>query len=358
MKAMLKTNEFDFDEPSGSFRFSGIPLRFLFERRFWVARICSSVASISRRHGILAAIVACLCCLAISLASLAICYFCMEGCIRSVIEIRDGNDDRPGIIGLRPLGDFGGWFSICIFSLLSTKAVFDALLREGEYLQSIELVREWCVAHDRQKCRDCLEEACSLLALINARAGPFRRTAAQVHVDALRAVYQEDSLKEGGETSAVVGLADDLSRQLSMFRIPRRWITGVLVLVQSGVCGNIVWIFFGAILPVCLMVNAVLSIVGLVGLGVELFVLRQELTDVGHFGEWMFNSVESFSAAVILIFLFVVNEGDLLLTKKIYQEHCRRDSVLISSLALQDLSSLAPLCSFWKTPEDIKLDDL
>lgn len=30
---MLSSNEFDFDKGSGAFKFSGIPLRFLFERR-------------------------------------------------------------------------------------------------------------------------------------------------------------------------------------------------------------------------------------------------------------------------------------------------------------------------------------
>jgi hypothetical protein len=326
--------------------------------RFWIARIGSSIAAVSRRHGVFEAVCVVMVLVVTFLASLAISCFCIEGCVRSVIEIHEGNEERPGIVGIRPLGDFGGWFSIAIFSLLTIKAVVDALLREGEYLLAIELIREWCREHKRQNCRQCLDEATTLLSLINSRCGPLRRTAAQVHVDGYRAVFLPDAFEKDPEVSSVLALADDLSRHLSVFRIPRRWLTGALVLVRSGVCGNIVWIFFGVVIPFCLVVNAVLSTLGCVGLGVELFVLRHELTDVGHFGEWMFNSVESFSAAIILGFLFIINEGDLVYTRTVYQNHFRKDSPIISSLARTDLSNFLPICSFWKTPEDVAIEEL
>lgn len=78
---------------------------------------------------------------------------------------------------------------------------------------------------------------------------------------------------------------------------------------------------FGIVFPILLMVNFALSIVGEVGLGTELFGLREDLTAIGHFGEWPINAIEALATAYLFNLWYTVSEANVNTVKSVYQSH-------------------------------------
>jgi hypothetical protein len=114
----------------------------------------------------------------------------------------------------------------------------------------------------------------------------------------------------------------------------------------------------GIALPLLFVTYAVLSFLGEAGLGKELFVYRQSLNDIGHFGEWLINAAEVLSVAYLLHLWYVLFEGDFFTTRSIYNKALNSLNQDASShnclreLANQDLSERASICAYAKLPAD------
>ncbi len=71
---------------------------------------------------------------------LSVSFFCIEGAVRSFIELAKENDPFERI---RPLGDAGGWTAISVFSSIALGTVSIQLIREGEYCKLGPICQKW-----------------------------------------------------------------------------------------------------------------------------------------------------------------------------------------------------------------------
>jgi hypothetical protein len=106
---------------------------------------------------------------------------------------------------------------------------------------------------------------------------------------------------------------------------------------ERGCFSLLVTLVLGVALPIICFLCGAASLFGHWGLGEEIFVHRNALTDVGHFGEWPFNTVEVISLAFLLHIWCILNVGDFVRTRKIYAEQ-------INSLKDDDQNLLSHFC--------------
>lgn len=107
-----------------------------------------------------------------------------------------------------------------------------------------------------------------------------------------------------------------------------------------------------------------ISYIGEFGLGIELYRLHKNLADVGHFGEWLLNVAEAMGVAYFLHRWCMLNEGDFVITRKIY------DKVLMAlkadapahnrlcELANEDLAQQSINCQYIKLPLDYQFEEV
>lgn len=255
--------------------------------------------------------------------------FCGEGVVRSFKEIAE--DETP-VVRLRPFGDIGGWSALQLLSLMALDQFFKQLMHEGEYLRIETLSRKWIeeneekiknnpkfieklyfVIHDYLKtysgiCLFSKSLASRRLVVLNLTAGMRAKKQGSLHLDRkLEEVFTRIKKREEKETS--------IKKYFS------RFYQGEKVLYQSGggwrVAASLV---IGVAIPIFLLITAICSYVGEIGLGTELFYHRESLTDVGHFGEWPFNALEVLGFAILLNLWAIIYEGDFANLKSNYGE--------------------------------------
>lgn len=341
------------------------------DNRWYLSRIYRSIKEITREKGVLKGSSLTAFAAATVLAAMGLSCFCMEGVVRSFIEVKK---DKRRIIRLRPLGDVGGWCSLALFSLIAVKEVFDTLIKEGQLIETRKLCGEWIHANEQlfrenpelyntiyQKINDhfiALNSRClfsksvastRLAALALFPSNPEGH--ASFHTDKkLESIYQRIHFKLEKKTAGIN-------------YINRLW-EAKKVIWQKDLSTRLVSLIFGVIIPIMMLVNVFFSLVGEFGLGKELYVDRKELTDVGHFGEWPINAIESLSAAYLLHKWYVTDEGDLSFTKKIYRKELHQlqnDPVLHNRLAKagnQEMSLVAANCKYFKHPSEYQFESI
>jgi hypothetical protein len=302
-------------------------------------------------------------------------YFCMEGAVRSLIDIHHRNE-TDGIVGIRPLGDVGGWVMLPLFSVLTAGNVAMRIIREGEYLQLHAVCRDWIIANQAAISSDFqfheqlyghinnLVDKCQSNGL-SIKGVPQRRLVAL-------GIYTASTLSDQGEQlrcdraieQHLSALATKIDKKLSPSRYFQRIAAGLLQLREQGLSTQLTAAVMGAALPMTFLGLAALSYTGEVGLGVELFSERQELTDTGHFGEWPLNALEALSAMVILHVWSLLNEGDFAVAKKVYAKYLstmRNDPMtynLLCNIANSDLNERAARCQAVKLPGDYHFETI
>lgn len=293
--------------------------------------------------------------------AVAFSYFCLEGTARSIIEV--ATDETP-IIRLRPLGDVGGWTALALFSLLTVKTIGDRLIGEGEYLYLKSICTKWIqdnksaieanpenFRHIYKKILDCFEE-------FNSRC-LFSKNLISRHINALEMMQEIPEVEEQDGTlrkdKNLQEIFKNIQTKINNKKSCARAYEGFKSTMQSAGCFRCLSVISLLALPILLFVGVLASIVGEIGLGKQIFADREELTDIGHFGEWPLNIIEALSVAFILIW-GMINEGDFKRTRKIYAKQINAlgddDQNLknrLSNLANKELYELSKGCYYPKT---------
>lgn len=353
------SNEFVFDESKRQF----VVLKDSNED-FWssflespnfLRHFSNSMRSIRQSYGVgytLCALIVMGCC---CIVGLGISFFCVEGCVRSILDvITPPEHEREGIVRIRPLGDIGGWFSIAIFTIFACVDIVGRLIREGDFAS--------CVVHASSMASNVPSSSSHyyqqwffLLRLVSSR-GLITRTDCQLRI-------LLSSILPSSPDSPILPFLNRVHSHFLPLVAHRRQFSrasrGLRCHRSRGPLRFFLSLLIGVFVPILLTINAALSIAGEVGLGTELFVHRDELTDVGHFGEWMFNAIESAAGAYFLIYVVFIREGDFSFVREAYLKELSAMSdedpskQLVKQVAQEDLQQLASFCHFFKTPRDI-----
>lgn len=336
---------------------------------FFAKRLYRSLKTIAQEKGCLTAALTAGGLAGAKVYALAISYFCMEGTVRSFMAIPE--DDRP-IVRLRPLGDVGGWTDLALFSMIGFGALMFKIIQEGEYLRIKSLCQKWIQDNKNQ-----IEENPAFLNHLHAEINDlldayssqclFSKSLLSrrlVTLEILPSSHQIDAHAKLSKDRRLQNIFCDVQSDLediSLKHYFHRVYEGHKSIKNGGGRSTqLSALIMGVAIPLILLSSAIFSLVGEFGLGKELFIDREELTDTGHFGEWPFNATDSLLAAFLLHLWYMLNEGDFVITKKIYARHMERlqnDSSLhnrLCSIANADLSQRAGGCSHFKLPMDYR----
>ncbi len=349
-------------------------VRYECEGKFFLSRIHGSVQAIRHEKGRLAGAAAVGALTVSSVAGAIFCWLCLEGSVRSVIDVIE---DPRSIVRLRYLGDVGGWTSLALFSVLAVKTIFERVMAEGEYCSVKEICLQWCLdnRHIIEQSPELMEglyqKLYELIGALQARC-LFSKGVLSKHIVALD-VYKASGLEETSSQLIVDRKLETLFKniqaevdiELSAKKYCCSWSAGQKKVKQKSCSAIAAARIFGIAFPLIFMVNFVLSIVGEVGLGKELFVDREELTDIGHFGEWPINAIESLGTAYLLIWWYSLSVGSFEAIKGVFSrcvaalkddEPILHDRVL--ALAKEELAQVALHSNYLELPDDTELDDL
>lgn len=334
------------------------------DAHFLISRAFSSLKTVQKKRGIVKSALMGTTMVVSKVFTSAICYFCLDGSVRALNEIQF---DNRHITNLRYLGDAGGWTAIVLFSIVTLGTLSIQLIREGEYLKLNELCIEWMKENKEflseegrlnntfytsfNDLVDLLSSECAFKKNVISRRLKAIKIIEKSGIAISSSLYNKDvalvevfkniqsDLKETscGETFANIKKAQQSIRQGSYLRQ-----TGALTL--------------GIVVPVLLFSTALISIIGEVGLGHELFIEKKEQGDMGHFGEWPVNAVEAIGIAYLLYKWVIINEAKFVRTREVYQEHIHAISYSkrlhnrLCVIANQHLSELAAECQYLKYP--------
>lgn len=304
--------------------------------RFIFKRLTDSLITVARKKGCLAGCTMATAITATKIIILAISYFLMEGVARSFEDVARNDDDQ--IVRIRPLGDAGGWTALVIFSILTVGTLTLKLIREGEYLKLKSICRKWIEENKElilanpkfqatlyQKINDIIDDHSSLCLFskrsVSRRVKGYkiykRSGVTEIDLEKQNSKYTKDKKLK----SVLYKINSELENVTSTRHYFHRIYEGQKSLKNGGCSKQLCSIILGVAIPIILLLTATFSFIGEFGLGTELFIHREELTDTGHFGEWPFNAFECIAAAFFLHLWCMLYEGDFSLTKNVYAQN-------------------------------------
>ena len=333
--------------------------------RFFGKRLLASTRYFAKEYGQPAAFGLGAFYIASTVTSISLSYFCMEGTIRSFIEANDAS--RLPIERIRPLGDAGGWFSIAIFSALALKSLIAALIREGEYVQLQKVCKTWLKDNLDVENSDASEIYARINSLLKAFNGRlyFPKSVISRRLTALSLIPKTASAAKNSKLAidqqlkkTYVEIDQALAENTAAGKYHWKVYEGLQACAKKGCEVNTMALIFGVAMPLILFGNACISLVGEFGLGHDIFINRTGLEDTGHFGEWPVNAIEALSVAFFLHFWYIISEGTLSISKKVYataieslQAQPEQQS-RVCAIASQELAEAAAVCHYLKYPHE------
>lgn len=288
-----------------------------------------------------------------TVVSIALSYFCVEGSIRSFMIVND--QELSTLERLRPLGDVGGWMSLSIFSTLALKSIFEFSIREGEYLRLPKLCEDWVLNQKDEEnpvnIKILKHDLSDIYRLISKKCY-VQKSLASRKLNVLK-VFSKDFhekaiiVKKSDYECSLENIDREMNQQSVVQKSFKQLYYAKRYLSKKDSLTKLSALIFGIAIPILLISNATLSLIGEVGLGSELFGNRSNLEDTGHFGEWPINTIEALSLAWLLHSWYLLSLGNFWNVRKIYQNEIKRNSenqklqLKLKKVALQELSEIA-----------------
>jgi hypothetical protein len=301
-----------------------------------------------------------------SITGLALSYFCMEGVVRSFIDF--ANDERT-IERLTPLGDAGGWFSLCLFTTLAVKSIFDRIIAEGEYIRLEEICHDWYYNNQNANPNTLYLKLNALYSAFQARCLFSKSLLSRrlTLLNILQAAPKTELLNLDSKLQdTFLSINMQIKKKTEIKQCCRRLMLGHKQLRKKGCLIATSATIFGIAFPIHLVVNVCLSLIGEVGLGKELFHDREDVTRTGHFGEWLINAIEAFAGAYLLLLWYQINQADLKINRRVYKSHIEslkdhEDKSLrnrLCEIANEELAQISTTCDNMNLPEDYEFEKL
>lgn len=343
--------------------------------RCFLSRFYHSFIDISKEKGWAKGVLSASALTVVNIYAATFAYPCLEGSVRSIMEVIE---DDTYIVRIRPFGDVGGWTALALFAAMTIGTLSVRFIREGEFIRLKSICKKWI--GDNQKM---IEENPNLYNILYEKISEFytafnsqclfSKSLVSRQLTVLDILSDAPSTEKNSTLSTDRALQeiyqnvkDEIEEASSLKKYFHRLYKGQKAIKKEGGCSRMLGsLILGVALPIIFLLCAALSFVGEFGLGKELFVDREELTDIGHFGEWPFNAVEVITVAFFLHIWCMINPGDFARTRKIYARHINslKDDNLnfhdrLCDTANEALSQMSPGCHFFKLPSDYQFEKL
>lgn len=280
------------------------------DNRWNFVRLYDSTKILFKKKGVLKGGVYTISLLSTQILAGAIFYFCAKG---SHISLQEMKHEKRPLIHLRPYGDAGGWLTLCILTIISAKGIFEAFCGEAEYHKCQSLLKK----HRKRGYNLTEEQASTVLREYTAKC-IFNQSLASQKLFLINHVPES-------RYSSLLPELQRIDRKILKKLGPKNYHYSLIKGGQSiyktkKITGLAVSSTMAVVLPVFLMLFAVFSLVGEIGLGQELFVAKTSLDDTGHFGEWLINFFEAALAAYMLHDNYMRKEGEYVIMDEIYKK--------------------------------------
>lgn len=339
------------------------------DNRFFFLRFGSAVKTIYKEKGMLLGTSASMLAMIVKVYSITAIYFCAEGSWRAMEEVVHENDDQ--FVRLRPFGDASGWMALPIFAAIAIATVIVKVVREGEYLRLKPLCEKWLCDNQKLiakkpklqkklylKINDILDayhSQCLFPKQIVAR----RLIALQI--EAAKSECKKRTIDKKLKKT-FIKIQKEVHQASSLKRYFARLYDGQKSYYQMGYSKQINSWVMGLILPIIFINLAIMSYIGTGGLMKQTLHNGEEKTDRGHIGEWLFNAIEMVGIALFFHVVSMVNEGDFVRTRSIYERHIKKFKAKnnrelhnrLCDLANAELSQLLPNRLYFQLPDFYK----
>ncbi|WP_213105468.1 hypothetical protein [Candidatus Protochlamydia amoebophila] len=339
--------------------------------RFFASRFCRSLYTITKEKGFVAGGAMTLATIISGIYVSVIFEGAGEGTIRS---LKDTYEDQTPIVRLRPLGDAGGWGALTIISVMALERFLRQLIREGEYIRLKSICKKWIQENQSQIKRNpqlaeklyvaindflqVFSAQCLFSKSLSSRRLVALKVCREFPIfDKKSALYKDRQLQD-----IFCQVKSEIEKTCSTKLYFYRFYKGQKSIKKGGCCKQLSSVILGVAIPLLLLSSAIFCYIGEIGLGKKLFVDREDLTDIGHFGEWPFNALEFIMIAFFLNISCIINEGDFAIIKRIYanciqgledDEHYLR--ACLREASKEDLAQQAAKCYYSKYPLDYKI---
>jgi hypothetical protein len=268
--------------------------------------------------------------------SLAFSYFCLEGTARSLQEA-DHSFKEKGYLS-QSVGDAGGWLSLPLFSLITLNATLRKAMREGEFARIKPVCQEWYkqmranTALTEIKGEELYSHINHILDEMAAQCFCYKSIVSRklAALDILEGLEMEDQdgmhgLSELSLDQQLKSVYLEIEKRRNEALNVRNYFHRLKIALNTvetlqGASSRNWNIITGIACPMILSFATVCSAIGTPILGEKLFVQRRDLAEIGHFGEWPDNLIES---AVVSYALNkdLLLKGDTYLLSCIFQEY-------------------------------------
>jgi len=302
-------------------------------KRTYLGRLWQTVKIIREKNGSFAATTAGCSMVIGSIYSLTFSYFCFEGAVRSLQEASHTFEETGKLS--QSIGDAGGWFSLPIFSLFALNTVLRQCIREGEFSQVKQICEEWHqkIDHDNlnqisidslySHIHHILDEVSRQCFL--PKNVIHRKLIALEIMEGLLKIDEENVIDPDCQLSLDLKLKStyleiEETRKIkcSLSKYFHRIHTGLKN--TEGTRERNRDLITGIVCPMFLTFGSFCSAIGTPILGQKIFIEREDIVEVGHFGEWPDNLVSS-SVIAYSLNKDLVLKGDIHLLNSIFQKH-------------------------------------
>lgn len=307
--------------------------------------------------------------------SLAASYFCLEGVARSYSDVHHRNGTFEGMQGI---GNTGEWSNLPILSAIAIGTLAMEFLYEGEYYKISSIAKKWLIkakgdTENPQKIPlGIYDEMHHLLedyrrrSLFTKELYPLRtlKIVKKASFDCQEKRYLQDVKLEKFLQSIQI----ELDEKISLSNHIQRIYMGMTADRLRGTTEKIQSIVGGIFLPLFFVYTGICSWVGEGPLAKVLFVNKENLSEVGHFGEWLMNAVQAMAIAAIFYKKCLLHEGDYVITKEIFASYLKKmasdpqfDADLynrLCTIANEKLLQVSSSCAFKKLYGDYRFEKI
>jgi hypothetical protein len=287
-------------------------------------------------------------------------YFCCLGAERS-IKAFIASDKT--ISNFNYLGNAGGWVALAGTSLYVTEIFLVELIRSGEYEHLLKIIKNWI---DEKQQGDDPVELDKIYSQVSREIntyndqGFFPKNTFETRLDTLKMfkslniIPTEESYVTDKNLQKIFKKAQRELKEKSRILLSLKQIFTGPDMIRPSFFTKLKIVVTGILAPIVLTSTSVLSVVGMAGLGYNTLTKKENLPEIGHFGEWPDNALQAFILAVLIFNRLIINEAEFKEAKRVLLRIFATNQVsqeALRNIFNHHLSKIAAVCHY------IKLDD-
>lgn len=237
------------------------------------------------------------------------------------------------------------------------------LIRSGEYEHLLKIIKNWI---DEKQQGDDPVELDKIYSQVSREIntyndqGFFPKNTFETRLDTLKMfkslniIPTEESYVTDKNLQKIFKKAQRELKEKSRILLSLKQIFTGPDMIRPSFFTKLKIVVTGILAPIVLTSTSVLSVVGMAGLGYNTLTKKENLPEIGHFGEWPDNALQAFILAVLIFNRLIINEAEFKEAKRVLLRIFATNQVsqeALRNIFNHHLSKIAAVCHY------IKLDD-